>query len=195
VPKNFSVVLALIGVQDPRRIPVLVGVGQLRSNRERTVAGAREPAELMLDALQLAAVDAGSARLLTEADSIDAVNTVSWSYEDLPGLLAARLGASVRHQYYSPVGGQWPARLLDTAAARVWPAAKRGSRSSSAVRRRPRPVYWPRPVSTRSPTAGGAPNLAGPLGSTRRCWAARRRRRPVAVSHPGLPVVREPAAL
>jgi len=96
VPKNFSVVLALIGVQDPRRIPVLVGVGQLRSNRERTVAGAREPAELMLDALQLAAVDAGSARLLTEADSIDAVNTVSWSYEDLPGLLAARPVSALR---------------------------------------------------------------------------------------------------
>ncbi|MDQ2797563.1 MAG: acetyl-CoA acetyltransferase, partial [Actinomycetota bacterium] len=106
-------------MQEPQRIPVLVGVGQLRSNRERTVAGAREPAELMLEALQLAAADAGSSRLLSDADSIDAVNAVSWSYDDLPGLLAARLGARPRHQFYSRVGGQWPARLLDDAAARV----------------------------------------------------------------------------
>ncbi len=106
-------------MQDPQRIPVLVGIGQLRSNRERTVAGAREPAELMLDALQLAAADAGAPQLLAEADSIDAVNVVSWSYDDLPGLLATRLGAQPRHQYYSAVGGHQPARLLDDAAARV----------------------------------------------------------------------------
>ena len=106
-------------MQDPQRIPVLVGVGQLRSNRGRTVAGAREPAELMLDALTLAAADAGVPHLLAEADSIDAVNVVSWSYDDLPGLLAARLGARPRHQHYSPVGGHQPARLLDDAAARI----------------------------------------------------------------------------
>jgi acetyl-CoA C-acetyltransferase len=106
-------------VQDPRRVPVLVGVGQLRNNRERTVAGAREPAELMLDALARAARDAGTPRLLADADSIDVVNVVSWIYDDLPGLLAARLGAHPKHRFASPIGGQWPARLLDEAAARI----------------------------------------------------------------------------
>lgn len=106
-------------MQQDHQIPVLVGVGQVRNNRDRTVDGAREPAELMLEALRLAAEDAGSPRLLTEADSIDAVNVVSWNYADLPGLLAGRLGAQPTHRFYSPVGGQWPARLLDEAAARV----------------------------------------------------------------------------
>ena len=106
-------------MQDPRRVPVLVGVGQLRTNRERTVAGAREPAELMLDALARAARDAGTPRLLADADSIDVVNVVSWIYDDLPGLLAAGLGAQPKHRFASPVGGQWPARLLDEAAARI----------------------------------------------------------------------------
>ncbi|MDQ2721854.1 MAG: acetyl-CoA acetyltransferase [Actinomycetota bacterium] len=106
-------------MQDPHRIPVLVGVGQVRGNRDRTVDGAREPAELMLDALHLAAQDAGDSRLLHDADSIDTVNVVSWIYDDLPGLLADRLGAQLKHQFASPVGGQWPARLLDEVAARV----------------------------------------------------------------------------
>ncbi len=64
-------------VQDPRRVPVLVGVGQLRNNRERTVDGAQEPAALMLDALARAARDAGTPRLLADADSIGVVNVVS----------------------------------------------------------------------------------------------------------------------
>jgi len=109
-------------VPDPRHVPVMVGVGQLRSNRERTVAGAQEPAELMLDALARAARDAGTPRLLADADSIDVVNVVnvvSWIYDDLSGLLAARLGAQPKHRFASPIGGQWPARLLDEAAARI----------------------------------------------------------------------------
>ncbi len=104
---------------DPRHIPVLVGVGQVCGDRQRTVPGAREPAELMLDALRLAAEDAGSPQLLADADSIDTVNVVSWIYDDLPGLFARRLGAQLKRQFSSPVGGQWPARLLDGAAARV----------------------------------------------------------------------------
>ena len=106
-------------MQDPRHIPVLVGVGQLRNNRERAVHGAREPAELMLDALWLAARDAGAPQLLADADSVVTVNAVSWIYDDLPGLLAARLGAHPTHRFASPIGGQWPARLLDEAAARI----------------------------------------------------------------------------
>ncbi|WP_127782116.1 acetyl-CoA acetyltransferase [Rhodococcus sp. X156] len=104
---------------DPRHIPVIVGVGQLRHNRERTVADAREPLELMLDAVALAAADAGVPQLPAHADSIDVVNVVSWSYDDLPGLVAQRVGADPQHRQYTPVGGQWPARLLDAAAARI----------------------------------------------------------------------------
>lgn len=104
---------------DETRLPVLIGVGQVVANRERTVAGAREPAELVLDAARAAAADAGRAGLLAEVDSIDTVDVASWRYDDLPGRLAARLGARPGHRFASGVGGQWPARLLDAAAARV----------------------------------------------------------------------------
>jgi len=102
------------------RIPVLVGVGQVRANRERTVDGAREPLQLMVDALHLAERDAGVAGLLRETDSLVAIRTASWAYDDLAGAVAVRIGAVPRTCENTPLGGQLPARLLDRAAAAVW---------------------------------------------------------------------------
>ena len=102
---------------DESRIPVLVGVGQLRANRERTVDGAREPLELMARALELAERDAGVPGLLRSADSLAAIRTASWAYEDLAGAVAARIGATPRTRENTPLGGQLPARLLDRAAS------------------------------------------------------------------------------
>lgn len=109
-------------VRDAGRLPVLVGVGQVRANRDRTVAGAREPIRLMLDALDAAASGSGATagcRLLREADGIDVVNVASWRYADLPGKLADRLGADPAHRSEAPLGGQYPVALLDRVAARI----------------------------------------------------------------------------
>lgn len=103
---------------DASRVPVVVGVGQVAANRGRTVAGAREPLELVLDAARAAERDAG-AGVLAEVDTVLTVDVASWRYDDLPGLLAARLGTRPEHRFASGVGGQWPARLLDVAGARV----------------------------------------------------------------------------
>ncbi|GAB2932266.1 acetyl-CoA acetyltransferase [Rhodococcus aerolatus] len=103
---------------DATRVPVVVGVGQVVANRGRTVAGAREPLELVVDAARAAAADAG-ADVLAEVDTVLTVDVASWRYDDLPGLLAARLGTRPGHRFASGVGGQWPARLLDEAGARV----------------------------------------------------------------------------
>ncbi|SOE02445.1 hypothetical protein [Blastococcus haudaquaticus] len=105
---------------DQSRTPVLVGVGQLRANRERTVDCAREPLELMARALRLAEEDAGAPGLLAGADAVYGIRTASWAYDDLAGSVAARIGATPRTCVNTALGGQLPARLLDRAAAAIW---------------------------------------------------------------------------
>ncbi len=70
---------------DASRIPVIVGVGDLRRN---PADGHREPLDLIHDATVAALNDSGHAELGTQIDSVFAIKTVSWSYDDLPGLLA-----------------------------------------------------------------------------------------------------------
>jgi acetyl-CoA C-acetyltransferase len=101
------------------RTPVLVGVGQVRGNRSRAVAAAREPAELVAAAVSAAATDTGAPGLLAAADAIATVRTTTWAYADLGGRIAAQVGARNARTTDSTVGGQWPAVLLEQAAARI----------------------------------------------------------------------------
>jgi acetyl-CoA C-acetyltransferase len=106
-------------VRDERR-PVLVAVGQVRGNRDRSVAGAREPLALLLDAVAAAAADAGAGpALVRAADSVAVVKVVSWAYDDLAARLAARLKARPVDTVDSAIGGHWSAQLLHRAAARI----------------------------------------------------------------------------
>ena len=95
---------------DASRIPVIVGVGDLRWN---PADGHREPLDLIHDATVAAFSDSGQPSLGEHVDSVYAIKTVSWSYDDLPGLLAARLSATPTITTTSPIGGHWPAALLD----------------------------------------------------------------------------------
>nr|WP_095973560.1 acetyl-CoA acetyltransferase [Rhodococcus erythropolis] len=101
---------------DASRIPVIVGVGDLRWN---PADGHREPLDLIHDATVAALNDSGHAELGTQIDSVFAIKTVSWSYDDLPGLLASRLGATPTVTSTSPIGGHWPAALLDRIGASI----------------------------------------------------------------------------
>jgi len=105
------------------RRPVVVGAGQLRANRERTVEGAREPMALLRDALLAAERDAGVPGLLRAADAVHAVNVASWAYDGLAGHVAAAVGAQPRHLEDTGLGGHLPVRLLDRLAARIWSGA------------------------------------------------------------------------
>lgn len=104
---------------DPRN-PVLVGAGQLRSNRDRTVEGAREPLELVVEAVQRAANDTGAPGLVAAADAVWAVRVASWAYDDLAATVGAAVGARPRTCVDTGLGGHHPVRLLDAAAARIW---------------------------------------------------------------------------
>ncbi|HMC51173.1 MAG TPA: hypothetical protein VKI64_00315, partial [Acidimicrobiales bacterium] len=106
---------------DPRT-PVIVGAGQsLRHPEpEDDLAVLPEPADMVVEALRLAGQDSGSGdRLLRAADSVRIVDTLSWRYRDLPGLVAERLGASPRQLVRSTAGGNSPQMLVNHAAAAI----------------------------------------------------------------------------
>ena len=102
--------------------PVLVGVGQVLGNRQRTVAGAREPLRLLVDAVHAAAADTATEsgpRLLREVDAISVPHVASWAYADLPRLVAERLAAEPARRVAAGPGGHHPVALVDAAAARI----------------------------------------------------------------------------
>ncbi|KAI8940117.1 hypothetical protein NX059_003831 [Plenodomus lindquistii] len=106
------------------QVPVIIGVGDVK-NRSTAIADAKEPATLMLEAVQIALQDASSSSSIKELqvaiDSIDVVKTWTWPYPDLPGLIAQKLNVdkSVKWKRYSDHGGDKPGKLFDEAAKRI----------------------------------------------------------------------------
>ncbi|MCP3939794.1 MAG: hypothetical protein GY708_31010, partial [Actinomycetia bacterium] len=94
----------------PPSTPVLVGVGQL-SHKPGDLDDAVEAVELMARACELAALDAGSAQLLSSASTI-AVVKGAWKYSDPARLLADRFGASDARTVLSTDGGNTPQSLV-----------------------------------------------------------------------------------
>ena len=107
-----------------RAVPIVVGVGEIK-NASKRLEDAAEPAELMLRAIQSAIDDcsttssADATRLQSRIDSIDVVATWTWSYPDLPGLLAKKLDVKPRHKRLSAHGGNSPGAMFDDAARRI----------------------------------------------------------------------------
>lgn len=106
-----------------RYTPIIIGVGDIR-NASTEVEDAREPADLMLDAIQQALQETGlgsKTDLRSQIDSIDVVRTWTWAYGDLPGLLERKLNipSPLKHKLYSVNGGNQPAKILDEAARRI----------------------------------------------------------------------------
>jgi hypothetical protein len=102
----------------PPNTPIIVGIADI-ANRSTSPADAREPADLMHNAIVDALTDAGSANLQSRIDSIDVVATWTWPYPDLPGLLAQKLTVKPKRKHLSPHGGNQPGLLFDEAAKRI----------------------------------------------------------------------------
>jgi acetyl-CoA C-acetyltransferase len=102
---------------DETRVPVLIGVGEI-IDRPADPLNSMEPLVLMAEALRRADDDAGGG-WLTHLNSLDVVNQVTWRYDNLPALLAERIGASPEHLSNGPVGGETPIRMLHEAAIRI----------------------------------------------------------------------------
>ncbi|KAF3932548.1 hypothetical protein ABW20_dc0103852 [Dactylellina cionopaga] len=102
-------------------IPVIIGVADV-INRSTKVEDAKEPADLMHQAILDALKDTQASQLdnlKSSIDSIQVVNTWTWLYSDLPGLLSQKLGVNPHHKHISPHGGNQPALLFDEAARRI----------------------------------------------------------------------------
>ena len=99
---------------DPRT-PVLVGIAAIQQ-RIDDPADAKEAFELMADALEAAADDAGSRRLLEDADSIR-VPRGFWQYSDPGRLVADRIGAQRARTTLAEIGVLQQTLLSDACAA------------------------------------------------------------------------------
>ena len=88
--------------------PVLVGAGQF-IQREYDLEKMLDPLGMMVETARLAAEDAGAGKgLLNAIDSLAVVNVMSWRYDNLPRLLAERLGVHPREEIFTAPGGNLP---------------------------------------------------------------------------------------
>ncbi len=104
---------------DPRT-PVIVGVGQV-VHRPSPDGELPDPATLAVQALRKAAEDSGAGeRLLATADSVRAVSSASWAYNDQARLVADAVGASPRETVASArFGGDGAQRLVNDSAQSI----------------------------------------------------------------------------
>lgn len=96
----------------------MVGGGQVLQ-RTDDLAAAREPVDLMADAVRAAVADAGAPRLLAAVRAIGVAGVLSWRYRDPGALVAARLGLPGVRTSMTTAGGHSPQVLLDRAAVAV----------------------------------------------------------------------------
>jgi acetyl-CoA acetyltransferase len=106
-----------------RLTPIVVGVGDIK-NRSLKVEDAIEPLQLMFQAILKAIQDtnlssSAAKELQSKIDSVGVVNTWTWIYPDLPGLISEKLDVKPKYQVLSHHGGDSPAKLFDEAARRI----------------------------------------------------------------------------
>jgi acetyl-CoA C-acetyltransferase len=99
---------------------VLVGVGQVT---ERPVTGAtyasrKQPLDLMVEALESAALDSGATKMMSSIEEIAAVSSFTWHTNDPARLVAERLGLEVTTRRLS-IGGNTPQKFVHETARRV----------------------------------------------------------------------------
>jgi acetyl-CoA C-acetyltransferase len=101
--------------------PVIVGVGQVLQ-RTDDLDAAREPLELMVEAVQAAAEDACSRELLARAGAVRVVRGM-WRYSDPGRVVAERVGCPTAVTALTQYGGNY----VQTAASRTFLDIQRGA--------------------------------------------------------------------
>jgi acetyl-CoA C-acetyltransferase len=87
------------------KVPVLVGVAQVEQRISAAGEG-REPIELMIEAVQRAAADAGSRQLLEDAGSVRVIRGI-WGYQNPAKAVAEAIGAPNAETALAPYGGNY----------------------------------------------------------------------------------------
>ncbi|CAB4606957.1 unannotated protein [freshwater metagenome] len=101
---------------DPRT-PVLIGTGQV-VQRAEGLDDARDPVALMVEAISLAATDAGLASV-PNPDALRVVNLLTWKYGNPAHFIASDLGLAPRELGYSAMGGNTPQTLVNAASKQI----------------------------------------------------------------------------
>ncbi len=101
----------------PPRTPVLVGIAQVEQ-RIDDPQEAREPLELMIDAVERAAEDAGSRELLSRADVVRVIRGI-WRYGDPGRAIAERIGCSGARTGITPFGGNFVQTTINQTAREI----------------------------------------------------------------------------
>lgn len=140
--------------------PVIVGAGQHRGRS--TDPGSGDPVGLAGHALRDAAGDTREVSgLLTAADTVGWVASVSWQYPDGAALLAERLGARPARTVQTGLfGGDGPLRLFNDVAASIARGETRiallagaeAAATAAAAERAGTPLNWPRQPEGTAPT-------------------------------------------
>lgn len=94
--------------------PILVGAAQLEQ-RIDDPATAREPIELMIDAVRLAAEDAGAPGLLEKAASVRVIRGI-WSYQNPARAVAEAVGCPAAETALTPYGGNFVQTVVNQSA-------------------------------------------------------------------------------
>jgi len=157
-----------------RRVPVIVGVAQLRRRPE--LDGPFEPVEpvrMMVDAVGRASADAGDPALYREADYLGTIPPLAWPYQDTPARLAELLGTSPPIRQEPRPGGNSGAELVSHAATAIARGEARvailaGAEALHARQRAERegiPLdHWsPRPDAPIDVVLRGQPPMTSPL--------------------------------
>lgn len=103
---------------DSKRMPVLVGVGQL-TNRARVPGSAGDPVDYMIECAKRAANDAHATNILPKADSIAVIEVMSRNYTSEPKRLAQVLGANPKDFIYTTSGATIPQVLTARLCERI----------------------------------------------------------------------------
>ena len=101
---------------DPRT-PVLIGTGQVVQRAEGLDDG-RDPVALMVEAIRLAATDAGLTSV-PNPDSIRVVSLLAWKYGNPAHFIAQDLGLTPRELGLSAMGGNTPQTLMNAASRQI----------------------------------------------------------------------------
>lgn len=101
---------------DPRT-PVLIGTGQVLQRAEG-LDDARDPVALMIEAITLAASDAGLSSV-PNPDAIRVVSLLSWKYGNPAQFIAEDLGLTPRELGLSAMGGNTPQTLVNAASRQI----------------------------------------------------------------------------
>ena len=93
------------------RTPIFVGVAQVEQ-REDDPSSAKEPLDLMVQAIEAAAVDCGNPNILQAADSVRVVRGI-WGYGNPARVVAERIGATGAETGLTSLGGNYVQSLTN----------------------------------------------------------------------------------